>query len=90
MGLPSSPIKIWGKSVHGFLSYDRTDKQTDKQRCQLYSEYRLELGINCYLEVQKNLTTFYKDVEFLLSARNVLRETARSLHCVHFFTLPFL
>ena len=26
MGLPSSPIKIWGKSVQGFLSYDRTNK----------------------------------------------------------------
>ncbi len=32
VGLPSSPIKILGKSVKGFLSYDRTDKQ----RLQLY------------------------------------------------------
>ena len=31
MGLPSSPIKIWGKSVQGFLSYDRKNKQTDRQ-----------------------------------------------------------
>ena len=30
--LESSPINIRGKSVHGFLSYDRTDKQTDKRR----------------------------------------------------------
>ena len=29
--LPSSPIKIWGKSVQGFLSYDRTKKQTNRQ-----------------------------------------------------------
>ena len=29
VGLPSSPIKIWGKSVQGFLSYDQTNKQTD-------------------------------------------------------------
>ena len=41
VGLPSSPIKIWGKSVQGFLSYDRTNKQTerwqtDKQSLQLY------------------------------------------------------
>ena len=36
VGLPSSPIKIWGKSVLGFLSYDRTNRQTDKQRLQLY------------------------------------------------------
>ena len=40
VGLPSSPIKIWGKSVQGFLSYDRTNKKkqkkTDKQRLQLY------------------------------------------------------
>ena len=28
--LPSSPIKIWGKSVRGFLNY-RSDIQTDKQ-----------------------------------------------------------
>ena len=25
--LPSSPIKIQGKSANGFISYDRTDKQ---------------------------------------------------------------
>ena len=31
MGLTSSPIKIWGKSVQGFLSYDRTNKQTPRQ-----------------------------------------------------------
>ena len=31
VGLPSSPIKIWGKLVQGFLSYDRTNKQTDRQ-----------------------------------------------------------
>ena len=27
VGLPSSPIKIWGKSVQGFMSYDFTCKQ---------------------------------------------------------------
>ena len=27
VGLPSSPIKIWGKSVQSFLSYDRTNKK---------------------------------------------------------------
>ena len=26
-GLPSAPIKIYGKSVKGFLSYDRISKQ---------------------------------------------------------------
>ena len=29
VGLPSYPIKIWGKLVQGFLSYDRTNKQTE-------------------------------------------------------------
>lgn len=30
MGLPSSPIKIWGKSVQGFDSWDgRISKQTE-------------------------------------------------------------
>ena len=32
VGLPSSPIQILGKLVHGFLSFDRTNKQ---QRLQL-------------------------------------------------------
>ena len=36
--LSSSPIKIYGKSVQGFLSYDQTKKQTDKQRSQLYAQ----------------------------------------------------
>ena len=31
IGLPSSPIQIWGKSIQGFLSYDRTNKQTKRQ-----------------------------------------------------------
>jgi len=35
VGLPGSIIKIWGKSVQAFLSFDRTNKQTDKQRLQL-------------------------------------------------------
>jgi len=34
--LLTSPIKIWGKSVQGFPSYDRTYKQTNKYRLQLY------------------------------------------------------
>ena len=29
MGLPSSPIKMLGKSVQGFRNYDRTYKQAD-------------------------------------------------------------
>ena len=28
--LSSSPIEFWGKSVKGFLSYDGTNKQTDR------------------------------------------------------------
>ena len=32
VGLPKSPIKIWGKSVQqGVLSYDRTNKQTPRK-----------------------------------------------------------
>ena len=31
VSLPSSPNKIWGKSVQGFLSYDLTNKQTNRQ-----------------------------------------------------------
>ena len=36
MGLPSSPIKTWGKSVQGFLSYDRTNKPTEITTLYLY------------------------------------------------------
>ena len=32
VGLPSCIIKVCGKSVPGFLIYDRTNKQTDRQR----------------------------------------------------------
>ena len=26
------PIKIWGKSVQGFLSFDRTNKETNRDK----------------------------------------------------------
>ena len=32
MLFPSSPIKIWGKSVQGLMSYDLKNKQKDKSR----------------------------------------------------------
>ena len=32
VGLPSSPIKIWCKSVQGFRRYNRTSKQTNRDR----------------------------------------------------------
>ena len=35
VGLPSSPNKIWGKLVQGFLSHDRKNKQTYAQLLQL-------------------------------------------------------
>ena len=34
--LPSFKIKIWGKLVKGFMSYDRTYKQTSNQGLLLY------------------------------------------------------
>jgi len=36
LAFPSSTIKLWDKLGKGFLSYDRTNKQTNKQRLQLY------------------------------------------------------
>ena len=36
VNIPCSPIKIWGKSVMRFLSYDRTYKQTNKQKFLLF------------------------------------------------------
>jgi len=30
VALPRSPTKVWGKSVNGFLSYDRINKQTNR------------------------------------------------------------
>ena len=41
--LPSSPLKILEKSVKGFMSYDRTSKQTDRQT-ELTTLY-IEIGI---------------------------------------------
>ena len=37
--LPSSPIKIWGKSVKRFLSYDRTNKQTADRQTEITTLY---------------------------------------------------
>ena len=34
--LPSSPVRIGGKLVKGFMSYDRPDIQRNKQGLQLY------------------------------------------------------
>ena len=42
VGLPSSPIQIFGKSVQGFQSYDQTNKQTPKQRLQLNNSYLIQ------------------------------------------------
>ena len=36
--LPSSPIKIWDKSAKGFPSYDRTNKQTPRQKSKKMTE----------------------------------------------------
>ena len=36
MGIPSSPVKILGKSIKGFFGYDRTCKQTNKRRLHLH------------------------------------------------------
>ena len=33
---PSFPIKIWGKSVQGFPSFDRTNKQTNRDYYFIY------------------------------------------------------
>ena len=57
MGLPSSPIKIRGKSVQGFLSYDRTNKQTDTiQRLQHY----IDIDIAGVLHYMECFTQVYK------------------------------
>ena len=39
--LPSAPIKVLDGSIKGFMNYDRTYKQTDKQRLQLYIQIYL-------------------------------------------------
>ena len=45
--IPSSQIKIWGKSVKGFMSYDRTKKQTDKQGF-IYTDTSFSQRMRCY------------------------------------------
>ena len=49
MGLPSSPIKIWGKSVQWFLSYDRTNKHTDRQTNRDYNFINKDNASNIFL-----------------------------------------
>ena len=42
MALTSSPIKIRGKSVQGFLSYDRKNKHTNGQKNRDYNNLYIE------------------------------------------------
>ena len=54
MILPSSPIKILGKSVKGFMSYDRTYKQTDNRD---YNFINIDWEImELVLNVNKNIS----------------------------------
>jgi len=41
MVLPSSPIKIWGESVKGIISYDRTYKQTNRDHYTIHKKIQL-------------------------------------------------
>ena len=66
MGLPCSPIKIWGKSVQVFfLSYDRKNKQTDKQRLYLNIYRYIYIGkyifehIKCVFKPKKTWKILY-------------------------------
>ena len=45
-----------GKSVQGFLSYDRTDTQTDKQRLRLY--IKVILGYRNFEKVREIFDNF--------------------------------
>ena len=66
MGLMSFSIKIWGKSAKGWLSFDRTSKQTKKQteittlyiyidsRFTLYFPFRFHYNIISFLISIKN------------------------------------
>ena len=49
MGLPTSPIKIWRKSVQGFLISDRTHKQTDRQTNRDYNFIYINIYIDVYV-----------------------------------------
>ena len=60
VGLPSFPIKIWGKSVQGFLSLrsdKQTDRQTHKQKLQLYI-FRLSNARSNENKSQQNCAVF--------------------------------
>ena len=71
MGLLNSPIKIWGKSVQGFLSYDWTNRQTD---IKLYKyTYILAWESSAASQVTKSyscrlpaLERFYRIIKFSL------------------------
>ena len=76
MFLPSSPIKILGKSVQGFLHYDWTNKQTDKQRLQLYI-LRYTARACCANKSKVYLT---KEETLLLKAVFLLQSVILTLH----------
>ena len=62
----SSPIKIWGKSVHGFPSYDQTNKQTNSDQNFIYID-SLTGVINSLLE------TFY-----IIDYKNTVNQNSKS------------
>ena len=64
--LPSYPIKIWGKSVKGFLSYDLTNKQTNRDYNFIHRDIRQidikpDLLVNVQLMTTANLTLSHKN-----------------------------
>jgi len=64
MCLPSSPLIIWGKSVQGFLSYDRAHKQTDKQRLVLLVVYLVVLRL--YIVEELALFILLCSIDYIL------------------------
>ena len=64
VGLPSSTIKIWGKSVKELLSYDRRNKQTDKQKLQLY----IHRYFSIYFILNKFAKPFYLYITYILKS----------------------
>ena len=73
-GSPSCPIKIWGKSVQWFVSYDRTNKQTE---IKTYNLHKKTLCLYMYVSYNR-LNGWTDSAEIFWGSSKIPRETPGS------------
>ena len=63
---PEFPNQMWGKSVHGFLSYGRTNKQTNRDYNFIYIDFYI---INFFLSLPDHYISY---LETTFKAENII------------------